>query len=143
MNRFQATTSLAAAALVMLGMGTAFAAGTTAETPKNESNEVVIIKQIRHSGEGDAKRDAETAMVHCGDAKPQIDTTDEARNDEGKIKRSRIVICSKGDADSASMIKHLEEARKQIEGVTELSSEAKAKTLAALDARIAKLQTKN
>ena len=54
--------------------------------------------------------------------------------------RTRVVLCSRGDASPAQRAERLQRARDRLAGDTELSAEARARVTAALDREIARLR---
>jgi hypothetical protein len=112
--------------------------------PKAAQNETVIVKVIKHRQDGkpaDDKAFSEGATVRmlekCGAGK-KVETDTETKSDNGEIRRTRVVLCSKGTHDSKAMIEHLEATRKRMAAETQLTAEERTKVLAALDAEIAR-----
>ncbi len=125
--------------LITLAVG--MTAAIAAE-PKVEKHETVIIKMV-HTGD---KQADQLSMLppECNGKKPVIESGSESNEADGAVKRSHIIICNKDDGtalNNADMVKRLEAARTHVEGISDLSSEAKAKALASLDAEIARLKS--
>jgi hypothetical protein len=117
------------------------------EKPRTATEQTTVIKVIRKSDDGtttestiEADGEVKAAMAKCADGK-KIDEVTETKGDKGEVHRSRIVMCMHGDADAKSTVERLEEARKRVSDLTELSGDAKAKALAALDQEIARLKS--
>jgi hypothetical protein len=129
----------------------ALAAGMTSAiaaepAPKVERQETVIVKVIKRDGQpvitGD---DAEITSIisRCGGDKPTVDTSSETKDADGKVRKSHVIICNRHTGNgitNADLITRLEEARKHVTEVGELSADAKAKALASLDEEIARLR---
>lgn len=124
----------AALAALTLCACPAFAA-ETAEAPRVEERKTIIIRT------DDAKSDAHDHMakhhIKCG-GEPQVDVSDEAKDKDGKIRKSRIVLCARQEASAEAVVEKLEKARARIAAVDDLSEQTKAKALAAIDAAIAR-----
>lgn len=102
------------------------------EGKHDETKRTVIIKEV-HGDHADAG--AHAGPVKC--TAPEVDVTDEKKEEGGHVKRSRVVICSDGK-HGVDVVQHLERARERIAKQEELSSETRSKALAALDAAIAR-----
>ena len=139
-----AAIGMAGLVALALGMTSAVAAEPEASAPKAAPQETMIIKMVKHNGKpGEhSKEHVAKIMADCGMDKATVDTESESKDADGKVKRSRIVICNhhKG-VDNATLVKRLEEARSRVSAVTELSGEAKAKALASLAAEIERLKS--
>jgi hypothetical protein len=84
-----------------------------------------------------------TIMAKCGGEKPTVDSASETKDADGKIRKAHVIICNRhsgGGITNADLVARLEEARKHVAEVGELSAEAKAKALASLDEEIARLK---
>lgn len=132
--------SMAAAALAFAGTSIALASDST--PPKGDVHETVIVKVISHDDHAmkNHEGDEHGMMKRCGTSKPQVDASDETKDDVGKVQRSRVIICNRGGHSDAEMLASLEKARTRLAEVTELSDAAKAKALASLDREIARLR---
>ena len=117
------------------------------EEGKQERRERIIIRTDRQ-GDGAAdhrqhrehrveiRRGANGEIVepNCGDG-------ERTNIDEGTDgQRTRIMVCSRGDASPAQRVERLQRARDRLAGDTELSAEARARVTAALDREIARLR---
>lgn len=104
------------------------------EDGKHASHKTVIIEHKDGGGDHDAHE------LHGGKcaATPDVDVSDDRKGDDGKLHRSRILICNDGKASSADIVARLEKARAHIAGQDELSDQARDKALAAIDAAIAR-----
>lgn len=133
---------MAVAALAFAGTSIALASSTTDQDPK--AHETVIVKVISDDAHtGGAHADREIDLVDkCGGAKPQVDTSDETKGPDGKIRHARIVICNRLGEAQADVLAALEKARARLAEVDELSEAAKAKALASLDEEIARLKSR-
>jgi hypothetical protein len=129
----------------------ALAAGMTSAiaaepAPKVERQETVIVKVIKRDGQSVITGDGAeitSIMAKCGGAKPTVDTSSETKDADGKTRKAHVIICNRHTGDgttNADLVARLEEARKHVADVTELSTEAKAKALASLDEEIARLK---
>ena len=133
---------MAVAALAFAGTSIALASSDT--NPDAERHETVIVKVI--SDDGHAARtldDHEIDLTEkCGGIKPQVDTRDEAKAEDGKVRHTRVVICNRLGEAQADILAALEKARARLAEVSELSDAAKAKALASLDEEIARLKAR-
>jgi hypothetical protein len=131
-----------ALAVVTLCACTALAAETT-DKPRIEERKTIIIHTDgahqggMHHGKAGSDHHADMSVAKCG-AEPDVDVSDETRDKDGKVRKSRIVLCAREEASGEAVIEKLENARTRIAGEGELSVEAKAKALAAIDAAIAR-----
>lgn len=130
-----------------LCLGTAIAAQASSPPPSTPAKtpEVIMIKVIKP--EGSAQGDpSDHAMKHamsvadCKGGTQQFDSSDEVREGDKTLKRTRIVLCNKGDGKGGDVTARLTQAREALSGDTNLSAEAKAKVLASLDREIARLK---
>lgn len=71
----------------------------------------------------------------CGEAE-QLANVEEGTGDQ----RTRIVLCSRGEADAATRLERLQRARERLAGNEHLGDEHRARVLAALDREIARLR---
>lgn len=127
-----------------LGTAIAAQASSSATTATPTSGEPVIIKMIKHEG-GDGKHALHASpdgvdLAHCKGGTRHLDSSDEVREGDKIVKRTRIVLCSKDDAKVGDVAARLTEARKRLSEDTALSAETKAKVLASLDQEIARLK---
>lgn len=110
-----------------------------AATPGGHS-ERVIVRTNRVEGEQHALE-----MHHDGDMHEIVipdcpgGQSDEV-NEGTDNNRTRIVLCSRGDASAASRADRLAHVRERIAGDADLSAEQKARVTAALDRQIARLR---
>ena len=134
--------SIAAAALAFAGTGIALASNST--DPKADAHETVIVKVISDDGHAGHGREVhEIDLVEkCGGAKPQVDASDDIKDEGGKIRHARVVICNRLGEAQADILAALEKARARLAEVSELSEAAKAKALASLDEEIARLKAR-
>lgn len=122
--------------------GATIALASDGDTPTAEPRETVIVKVVS----GDAPASGQDAadktddIKQCGGARPQVDTSDESRDKDGKIRRARVVICNRLGDSQADILEALEKARTRLAGISELSEAAKAKALASLDEEIARMK---
>lgn len=135
--------SMAAAALAFAGTSIALAASGT-DPKADQGKEVRIIKIVKMGDGAEAGSHEHQAILageKCEGAKPQVDTSEEVKGKDGKVRRSHIIICAHGAGHDASTLAALEKARARLAEVSELSDAAKAKALASLDEEIARLKT--
>jgi hypothetical protein len=130
----------------------ALAAGVTGAiaaepAPKVDHQETVIVKVIKRDGKpmSGSEEDAQVATLisRCGSDKPTVDTSSETTGTDGKVRKAHVIICNHHEghgATNADLVARLEDARKHVADVAELSAEAKAKALASLDEEIARLK---
>lgn len=136
--------SMAAAALAFAGTSIALAASDT-DSKAEQAKEVRIIKIVKTGDGAEAGiHDHQVILAgeKCKGAKPQVDTSEEVKDKDGKVRRSHIVICAHGAGDDASTLAALEKARAGLAEVSELSDSARAKALASLDEEIARLKAR-
>jgi CO dehydrogenase/acetyl-CoA synthase epsilon subunit len=115
-----------------------------ADPAKPEMREKTIIKIIK-SGEATTEvSDAEvnSAMDKCREGTRKVDTSTETKGKDGKTEKTRLIICSNGDADQTRMLSALEKARETLARLDSLSPETKAKALAGLDEQLNRLKSK-
>lgn len=135
--------AIAASAIVFSGATIAAASDKT----DAGAEDVQIIKIVRHH-DGDGKYAKGTVHEHeitmierCDGQKPQVDEAEETTDKDGKVRKSRVVICSKGGTmGTTQALEALERARASLADVTELSESTKARALASLDEQIARLR---
>ena len=128
---------IAAAALVFAGASIALASDASA--PQADAQETIIVKIVKQDGHATMGHEVD-ATEHCGGMKPQVDTSEDTKGDDGNIRHARIVICNHSGHGDGDMLSALEKARARLAAVTELSDDAKAKALASLDQEIARLK---
>lgn len=133
---------IATAALAFAGTGIALASNST--DPKTGAHETVIVKVMSDDGHAaHAHKQHDIDLVErCGGAKPQVDATDDIKDEDGKIRHARVVICNRLGEGQAEILAALEKARARLAEVSELSDAAKAKALASLDEEIARLKAR-
>lgn len=85
---------------------------------------------MMHRGEG-----GHVAIADCGRG-----TTELNANEGDDHQRTRIVLCSRGEATPAQRVEHLQRARDRLAQNTELSAEQRARITATLDQHIARLR---
>ena len=130
---------------------------TTIRTIHHGESEAAAHREHRAHGEGHGDRqrvivmnhrggagghDGHNVRVHgpdgeladCGDG--QATNVDETTGGE----RTRIVLCSRGNATPAERAERLQRVRDRLAGDSELSAEQKARVTAALDRQIAQLR---
>ncbi len=134
--------SMAAAALAFAGTSIALASNGT--DPKADAHETVIVKVISDDSHAAHRREVhEIDLVEkCSGTKPQVDTSDDIKDEDGKIRHARVVICNRLGEAQADIVAALEKARARLAEVDELSDTAKAKALASLDEEIARLKAR-
>lgn len=103
----------------------------------DQTKRTVIIKEV-HGDAAGANSTAHAVMARCK-GMPEVDVSDEKKEEGGTLKRSRVVICSDGGT-GVDVVQRLQNARDRVAKQKELSSETRAKALAALDAAIARHQ---
>ena len=132
----------AALAITGLSLGTANAATQdtgAAQDQEGEQTQKIVIREI--NGDPSKARLPEELRVKVEkcDGQP-IEANAEGKNDEGKLQRTRIVLCAKGDGKEVA--DRLEKSLGRIESSTDMSPENKAKILADLRAKIAELRSR-
>ncbi len=131
---FVGAASLALAAFAAPG----FAHPHESDDAKVETHETRVVKIIRHGGKpGDGTQ--ATVIASCDGPAKKFETEAESKSADGKVTKSRVILCSKGGLDNATLAERLKKARASLAEEKELGGEAKAKALAALDAEIARL----
>ena len=132
--------SIAAVALAFAGAGIALA--SDAHDPEADARETVIVKVVKHDGHAKMGHDDNEGEVaeRCGGMKPQVDTSEDTKGDDGKVRHARIVICNHSGRTDVEMLSALEKARARLAAVTELSDDAKSKALASIDREIDRLK---
>lgn len=140
----------AAALLVIAGAGLSLAApGVAHPHPEGETKrEQRIVIMDHKAGEGgDHARGDHVFRIrrgpngehvlpeNCVNGEP-LANVDEQSGDQ----RTRIFLCSRGTADAATRLQHLERARERMAANDELSGEHRERVLAALDRAIAQLR---
>ena len=137
-------TQLAFGAWALCLSGAVFAAGTTVEptTTTTNSDEHVVVRVIKRDGKGEGPHAGHDMADpdNCADGTRHLDTSNDVDDGKGQKKRTRIILCSKGDHASDDIAARLTEARKRIAGDDSLSAETKAKVLDTLDAEIARVK---
>ena len=120
----------------------AFAAPAFAAGPA-QSDETTVVekieKKIIHT-DGTTEKAAEAAIAQCGPRK--FESNVESKVD-GKTRRTRILLCSKGGESAAEWAATLEKAVAKIEANDALSDEARTKIIAEMKAEISKVRAAN
>jgi hypothetical protein len=129
--------SVAAITLMALAVPSFAAAETKAETSENVTIKVIRKEKAGVSGQDD--HEVTTLISTCNDGTRKVDSVTQSKDDDGKMQRTRIILCSLGGRDDAALAKGLAEARASIVAEKELSDDARSKALAALDQEIARL----
>ena len=138
----------AAALVVIAGAGLSLAAPTLAHPhPEGERKEQRII--IMEQKGGDAQRDRTHSFrirrgengelvlpERCQNGEP-IANVDERTGDQ----RTRVILCTSGEADAATRLQRLQQARERIAANDELTGEHRERVLGALDRAIAQQRT--
>lgn len=136
----------------LFGIGAAavaFAGATIAaasDSRDSKDGDVQIIKIMRigedgKHGKGAVYKHEITLVERCDGQKPQVDESEETTDKSGNVRKSRVVICTRGgEAHSAQALEALERAREKLAGVDELSEAAKARALASIDEQIARIR---
>lgn len=114
-----------------------------ADPAKPEMREKTVIK-IGKSGDAttdvsDAEVDA--TMEKCRSGARTVETSTETKGKDGKTEKTRVILCSDGEADQAQMLSALEKARESLARLEALSPETKAKALAGIDAQLNRLKS--
>jgi hypothetical protein len=132
------------AAMALAFAGTSIAIASSSTDPESKVRETVIVKVVSDDAHAaGAHADHEIDLTEkCGGTKPQVDTSDESKGPDGKIRHARIVICNRLGEAQADILAALEKARARLAEVDELSDAAKAKALASLDEEIARLKSR-
>lgn len=132
--------AMAASALAFAGASIATAASKSG-TPRGETR---IIKIVKHGDEEHASGEHQDMMIadaDCNGAKPQVDESDETKDENGKIHKSRVVICSRGHDAGPEALAALERARDKLAKADDLSERTRERALASLDREIARLKS--
>jgi hypothetical protein len=129
--------TIAAIGILMAG-GAVPASAHEPDAGKAHKEKIVIISE-RHGDGGEAHADTDgpvsrTMIADCGGDKTEV-----SGDDAGKGQKTKIVICSRGDASPADRAKRLEHALERINSNDALSAEAKAKITTALRDAIGRL----
>ncbi len=116
----------------------AFAAPAFAAGPA-QSDETTVVekieKKIIHT-DGTTEKAAEAAIAQCGPRKFESKV-------DGKTRRTRILLCSKGGESATEWAATLEKAVAKIEANDALSDEARTKIIAEMKAEISKVRAAN
>lgn len=131
------------AVIALAFAGTSIALASSSTDPEPKVHETVIVKVVSDDAHAAGTHaDHEIDLTEkCGGAKPQVDTSDESKGPDGKIRHARIVICNRLGEAQEDVLAALEKARARLAEVDELSEAAKAKALASLDEEIARLKS--
>ena len=129
----------AAAAITTMGLG---AAAGAHPHPDGEDGKKIHKVIILEGAEADAKlklKEGERVRILRGDRSAMLAKcegekveVDEATDGEKKKERTRIVLCTKGDADPAERAAHLEKALERIASNESLSAEHRERMTTAL-----------
>ena len=127
------------AAIALLMAGAAVPAFADDHDAGKVHKEKIVIISERHDkdGEGHAEGDrhlSRTMIADCGGDKTEV-----SGDDPAKGQKTKIVICTRGDASSADRAKRLEHALERINSDDALSAETKAKITTALRDAISRL----
>ena len=110
----------------------------------SEHSERVIVMTHRGEGHGDAGHAERHVEIHRDGGEVVIPDCHDGQADEinegTDHERTRIVLCSRGEATPAQRADRLQHARDRLAGDSELSAEQKARVTAALDREIARLR---
>lgn len=137
--------AIGAAAVAFAGATIAAASDSRDDAGNGEDVQVIKIVRIgedgRKHGKGSYHEHQITLVEQCDGQKPQVDESEEVTGKDGKVRKSRVVICTRGgEVHSARALEALERAREKLSGVDELSDAAKARALASIDEQIARLR---
>ena len=121
------------------------ASGVVQDGPKTEVKKEVRIVNV---GTGDKLTDAKRAEIEalmkdrkCPDGAQAITAESGGQpNAEGKVEKSRIMICAKGGATKSESIEGLEKALARVQSDREMNPSINAEITAKLKARIAELK---
>jgi hypothetical protein len=134
---------LALASLLVAGSGAAFAQDT--ETGKVQQRKVIIVEEHHDADGKDHARmqhhGTAMAIADCGADKTLFSDAGEEQAGEGKTKKTKILICSRGDASAEERAKRLERALARISADEDLSPETKTRITTALRDAIARVNT--
>lgn len=124
--------------------GATIAVASDSKDAKDEDVQVIRIVRIGEDGKhkkGVFREHEITLVERCDGQKPQVDESEETTDKSGNIRKSRVVICTRGgEAHSAQALEALERAREKLAEVDELSDAAKARALASIDDQIARIR---
>jgi hypothetical protein len=126
--------------------GTALVVGTlfglasptlAANEPAPKMTKTII---IRHDdGTQEMREEKNIVIADCAAGGRKFATENDVADDNGKIRKAKIVICGAPDLSDAQMAKKLSEARDRIAKDMADAGDARDKALAALDKEIARL----
>ena len=120
-----------------------FMPATQAAPDKAAAPQKTIIKIVK-SGDGAADvtdADVAGALEKCQAGAKTVDSATETKGQGGKIEKTRIIICSNGgDDETAHMRSALESARERLSNDKDLSSDARAKALSAIDEQLNRIR---
>lgn len=126
-------TTLVAGTLLALASPT-FAAGE----PEPKVTKTIIIRH--HDGAGEVREEKEIAIADCAAGSRKFATENEETDAEGKVRKSKVVICGASGINDAQMAEKLSQARERLAKDMERAGEAREKALASLDREIARLK---
>lgn len=141
----------AAAVALLAGAGLTLGAPGLAhpqpEGEKAQKSERIIIRTHKGGAEsagGHGDHATHIRRIH-GDGEhviPDCEGGQRTNVDEGSDgERTRIVLCSRGDATPAQRLEHLQRARERLANDSDLSAEQRARVTAALDREMARLRS--
>ena len=123
-----------------LVVGTLFALASptlAANEPEPKVTKTIIIRH--HDGAEKGREEKDIAIADCAVGGRKFATENDVTDANGRLRKSKIVICGAPDITDAEMAKKLSEARSRIAKDMEKAGEAREKALAALDKEIARL----
>lgn len=130
-----------------IAMGTAIVTGTllalasptfAANEPEPKVSKTIIIRH--HDGAGEVRAEKEISIADCAGGGRKFATENEATDDSGKVRKSKVVICGASGITDAQMAEKLSEVREGLAKDMEKAGQAREKALAALDSEIARLK---
>lgn len=130
-----------------IALGTALVTGTllalasptfAANEPEPKVTKTIIIRH--HDGAGEVREEKEIAIADCASGGRKFATENEEADADGKVKKSKVVICGASGVTDAQMAEKLSAARERIAKDMDRAGETHEKVLAALDREIARLK---
>ena len=125
----------------LLGAGLFVAQPATAQEAEPEVEKVEKFTIIKRGSEVIADRDEIRAMLK--DCEGEKFESEAGQPADGKVRKTRIVLCGKPGATSAELATMLDRALGRLEGSDEMPAENKAEIIERLKARIAELKAGN
>jgi hypothetical protein len=104
------------------------------EEPVRRSEQVIVIHRADGANKPDDDKMVSIRECTRNDA---IDVSAEEKDEGGKVRKSRIVICPADGVAREDVIKRLQESRARLADNKALSDEMRARVLAAIDKAIA------